>query len=208
MAALLRAAHDRPARRSRRFASSRTAPPATGSPPARASRSDKRLDLLYGVSRTTRASLEAAGIARLEDLVAGRRTSCRRSKASARGPRLASRANAQAWLENRPCGWTRCRRCAASRAGCSTWKRGRIGGRTVPGAWAGATAMARRTSRWSRRYTASRAAGAPDDQQVTLAPDSDAAWEVFAAAVSGDNCPIFHWSGYDARFCAGRLPST
>jgi predicted RecB family nuclease len=44
----------------------------------------------------------------------------------------------------------------------------------------------------------------PGGQVVTLAPDSDSAWEIFAGAVSGEDCPIYHWS----RFDAGVLRST
>lgn len=40
----------------------------------------------------------------------------------------------------------------------------------------------------------------PDGREIVLVPDSDGAWEAFAAGVSGDQDerPIFHWTGFDA----------
>jgi predicted RecB family nuclease len=38
----------------------------------------------------------------------------------------------------------------------------------------------------------------PDAREIILVPDADSAWEAFAAGVSGDHRPIFHWTGFDA----------
>jgi predicted RecB family nuclease len=46
-----------------------------------------------------------------------------------------------------------------------------------------------------------------DGQAITVVPDSDSAWETFAAAVAGDDSPIFHWSGYDASLLRGTAPT-
>jgi predicted RecB family nuclease len=46
----------------------------------------------------------------------------------------------------------------------------------------------------------------PDDQPVTLVPDSDSAWEVFAEAVNGSDGPVYHWSGYDAALLRHSAP--
>jgi predicted RecB family nuclease len=38
----------------------------------------------------------------------------------------------------------------------------------------------------------------PNQQNITLVPDAETAWRVFAEGVAGIDCPIFHWTGYDA----------
>lgn len=167
---------------------------------------EKRLDLLYGVSRTTRASLEAAGIARLEDLVARSPDELQAIKGI--GPRTAPRirANAQAWLENRPV-WLDALPEVCRQPGwmfdLETWE---IGGRTVPWCMGWCDGDGQTHITLVAPVQLPEPLALPDGQQVTLAPDSDAAWEVFAAAVSEDSRPIFHWSGYDAAILRGSAP--
>lgn len=43
----------------------------------------------------------------------------------------------------------------------------------------------------------------PNGQSITLVPDSDSAWEVFAEAVSGSDSPIYAWTGYDVSILRG-----
>jgi predicted RecB family nuclease len=38
-------------------------------------------------------------------------------------------------------------------------------------------------------------------------PDKDAAWQVFAEALSDSNCPIYHWTGFDASVMRGTAPA-
>jgi len=38
----------------------------------------------------------------------------------------------------------------------------------------------------------------PDNQPVILVSDAQSVWRTFAQAVSGSDCPIFHWTAFDA----------
>jgi predicted RecB family nuclease len=46
----------------------------------------------------------------------------------------------------------------------------------------------------------------PDGRAVILAPDGDAAWRVFADGVSGDDQPVLHWTGFDAGVMRSTAP--
>lgn len=46
----------------------------------------------------------------------------------------------------------------------------------------------------------------PNGQSITLVPDSDTAWQVFAQAVSTDQQPIFHWTSFDAAILRSTAP--
>lgn len=37
-----------------------------------------------------------------------------------------------------------------------------------------------------------------DHHSITLVPDSDSAWEVFAQGIASNQKPVFHWTGFDA----------
>lgn len=168
---------------------------------------EKRLDLLYGVSRIARANLEAAGILRLEDLVA--RSPDELLGIKGIGPRTAPRirANAQAWLENRPV-WLEALPEVCRQPGwmfdLETWE---VGGRTVPWCMGWCDGDGQMYIALVAPVQLPETLTLPGGQTVTLAPDSDAAWEVFAAAVGEDSRPIFHWTGYDAAILRGSAPA-
>jgi predicted RecB family nuclease len=46
----------------------------------------------------------------------------------------------------------------------------------------------------------------PNGQIVNLAPNTDAAWRCFAASLSIDEQPIFHWTGFDAGVMRATAP--
>lgn len=45
-----------------------------------------------------------------------------------------------------------------------------------------------------------------DGRTVIFVPDSDMVWEVFAEGVSGDDMPIYHWTGFDAAVMRKSAP--
>ena len=170
-------------------------------------RRERRIDLLYGVSRTTRANLEAAGIRRLEDVVARSPDALQAIKGI--GPKTAPRirANAQAWLENRPV-WLDALPEVCRQPGwmfdLETWE---VRGRTVPWCMGWCDGDGQTLIALVAPVQLPETLALPDGQTVILAPDSDAAWEVFAGAVGEDDRPIFHWSGYDAAILRGSAPA-
>lgn len=46
----------------------------------------------------------------------------------------------------------------------------------------------------------------PDGRRIVVVPDKDAAWEAFADAVSDTDCPIYHWTGFDAGVMRSTAP--
>lgn len=50
----------------------------------------------------------------------------------------------------------------------------------------------------------------PDGQQLTLVPDSDTAWEAFAAAIGADvpgGPPVYTWTSYEMAILRGSAPA-
>jgi predicted RecB family nuclease len=54
----------------------------------------------------------------------------------------------------------------------------------------------------------------PDGSTVILVPDSDAAWQTFADyfgatnnSATNDNCPVFHWTGFDSGVMVKTAPA-
>jgi predicted RecB family nuclease len=45
-----------------------------------------------------------------------------------------------------------------------------------------------------------------DGRVVMVVPDKDTAWESFADAVSDSDCPIYHWTGFDAGVMRSTAP--
>src|SRR5262245_24928336 len=45
-----------------------------------------------------------------------------------------------------------------------------------------------------------------DERVITLVPDTDEAWRVFAEAVIEQNAPIYHWTGFDAGVMKKNAP--
>lgn len=168
---------------------------------------EQSLDLLYGVPRATRDGLAAAGLTCLADVA----TCAPQDLQQVRGigpvtaPRL--RANAQAWVEGRPV-WYGALPDDLRRGG---WmfdlETCEARGKTVPWCmgWcdtAGATQIA-----LVAPVQLPEPLTLADGQRVTLVPDSDTAWEVLAEAVSMQEGPLFHWTGYDAAILRGSAPA-
>jgi predicted RecB family nuclease len=45
-----------------------------------------------------------------------------------------------------------------------------------------------------------------DGRQITTAADKDVAWHLFAEAVGDGDCPIYHWTGFDAGVLRATAP--
>ena len=167
----------------------------------------KRIDLLYGVSRKTLANLEAAGILHLEHVAALSPDELQQIKGI--GPKTAPRirANAQAWLENRPI-WLD---ALPSRCQQPGWmfdlETLEVGGRIVPWCMGWCDSDGQTQIVLVAPVQLPEVLTLPDGQVVVLVPDSDSAWDVFAEAVGYGTCPIFHWTGYDAAILRGSGPS-
>lgn len=46
----------------------------------------------------------------------------------------------------------------------------------------------------------------PDGRSILVVPDKDTAWEVFAEAICAGDCPIYHWTGFDAGVLRSTAP--
>jgi predicted RecB family nuclease len=46
----------------------------------------------------------------------------------------------------------------------------------------------------------------PDGRSITVVPDKDIAWQVFAQALRESDCPIYHWTGFDAGVMRSTAP--
>ncbi|MCD4687522.1 MAG: TM0106 family RecB-like putative nuclease [Anaerolineae bacterium] len=168
---------------------------------------EKRLDLLYGVSRTTRRNMEAAGIMILAHVVALTAEELQQIKGI--GPKTAPRilANAQAWLDNAPVWLNALPEVCCQSGWMFDLETHEVRGKTVP--WC---------MGWCDEHDVTHIAlvapvqlpeplTLPDGQQLTLVPDSDSAWEVFADAIRDSSGPIYHWTGYDAAIMRDSAPA-
>lgn len=45
-----------------------------------------------------------------------------------------------------------------------------------------------------------------DGRTITTVPDKDIAWEMFAEALGDGDCPIYHWTGFDAGVMRATAP--
>jgi predicted RecB family nuclease len=168
---------------------------------------EKHINLLYGVSRNTLANLEAAGILHLELVAALSPDELQQVKGI--GPKTAPRirANAQAWLENRPV-WLAALPDKCRQPG---WmfdlETLEIGGRTVPWCMGWCDGDGQTQIALVAPVQLPEALTLSDGQMVTLVPDSASAWEVFAEAVSGSDGPLFHWTGYDVGILRSSAPA-
>jgi predicted RecB family nuclease len=168
---------------------------------------EQRLELLYGVSRTTRHNMLQAGMTTLADVVVLSAEELQQVKGI--GPKTAPRirANAQAWLENRPV-WLNPLPEDCHRSG---WmfdlETLEAAGRTVPWCMGWCDSDGRTQITLVAPVQLPEELVLPDGQAVILAPDSDSAWEAFAAAVDHDDSPIFHWTGYDSAIMRDTAPT-
>jgi uncharacterized protein len=166
---------------------------------------EKRIDLLYGVSGKTRRNLEAAGITSLAQVAALSVAALQEIKGI--GPKTAPRirANAQAWLENRPV-WLDSLPDAARQPGWMFDLETREArGKIVPWCMGWCDSEGQTRIVLVAPVQLPEALTLPDGQRVTLAPDSDSAWEVFAQDAAA--APVYHWTAYDATILRGSAPA-
>lgn len=170
-------------------------------------RMDGSIDLLYGISRTTRDNMREAGITTMAHIVAAAPDALQTIRGI--GPKLAHRirANARAWVENQPV-W-----CAPLPELCRQpgWmfdlETHEVKGRTVPWCMGWCDVDGHTHIALVAPVQLPETTTLPDGQRVTLAPDSDGVWEVFADAVAGDDAPIYHWTGYETALLRGSAPA-
>ncbi len=166
-------------------------------------RQEGHLDLLYDIPRATRDNLRRAGVNTLSDVITIPLEELLPIKGIGKKTVVRLRANAQALLSDQPV-WreplpVNCRQ----QGWMFDLETHEVNGKLVPWCmgWCdvdGNTFIALvGLVQLSERLTL------PDGQLVTLVPDSDTAWEVFAEAMSASSEPIYHWSGYDAALLRG-----
>jgi uncharacterized protein len=170
-------------------------------------RQEGHLDLLYNISHQTRENLRQAGLTTLSQLLAATPAELRQVKGVGLKTAHKLRANAQALLSDQPV-WLDPLPALCQQPG---WmfdlETHEVNGRLVPWCmgWCdteGNTQIALvGLVQLPERLTLN------DDQSITLVPDSDSAWEVFADAISASAGPIYHWSGYDAALLRGSAPA-
>lgn len=170
-------------------------------------RQEGALDLLYGVSRRVREGLRAAGLRSLAAIAAAAPDDLLRVKGIGPATAPAIQANARAWLNAGPVHKGPLPdECAAGgwMFDLETLERN---GRVVPWCMGWCDPDGDTQIALVAPVQTPQLLPLPDGQRVILAPDSDAAWEVFAESVSGD-APIFHWTGYDAAILRGTAPAS
>lgn len=169
-------------------------------------RQAQSIDLLYGVSRTTRASMRQAGISTLAHVAACTPEELQQVRGIGPVTAPAIRANALAWIEGRPVrladvssacaqpGWMFDLETLDTVSGVVPWCMG----------WCDVSGSTQIAVVAPVRFPQSLTL--PAGQSVTLVPDSDTAWEVLADAVQQGG-PIFHWTGYDVAVLRGSAPT-
>ncbi len=155
------------------------------------------LDLLYRVSRKTRAAMRQAGYTSLAHVAAQTPDDLQQVKGIGPATAPAIRANAQSWIGRRPV-WYGQLPAGFGAEGwmfdLETWE---SRGETVPWCMGWCDTQGHTQIALVAPVQSPEALILPDGQAVILVPDSDGAWEVFAEAVGGD-APVFHWTAYDA----------
>lgn len=169
-------------------------------------RQEGALDLLYGVSQRVREGLRAAGLRSLADIAAAAPDDLLRVKGIGSRTAPAIQANARAWLNARPVHKAPPPEVCATGGWMFDLETLERNGRVVPWCMGWCDADGHAQIALVAPVQTPEALLLPDGQQVILAPDSDAAWEVFAESVAGD-APIFHWTGYDAAILRGTAPA-
>jgi predicted RecB family nuclease len=163
------------------------------------------IDRLYGVSWKTREQMRQAGIVTLRHVAAATPEALQRVKGIGPITAPAIRANAQAWLENRPV-WYNPLPEMCHRGGMmfdlETCERA---GRIIPWCMGWCDEQGNAGIALVAPVQEPEPLLLPGGQVITLVPDSDSAWETFAEAMPG-GCPIYHWTGYDAGILRGTAP--
>lgn len=166
----------------------------------------RRVDLLYGVSRQTRANMQQAGIVDLAQVAAMSLEDLQQVKGIGPATAPAIRANAQAWLGGQPVffrplpdevrpGWM------------FDLETVEVRGKTVPWCMGWCDTDGHSHIALIAPVQLPESMTLPDGQAITLVPDSDSAWEVLADHVARDDGPIYHWTGYDAAILRGSAPA-
>jgi predicted RecB family nuclease len=170
-----------------------------------AARAEGNLDLLYNVPHHIREHLRQAGFQTLAHIASAPPGELQRVKGIKHKTEAKIRANAQAWIDNQPvwltplpdlpAGWMFDLETCEVNQKLVPWCMG----------WCdteGNTQIALvGLVQTPERLTT------PNGTTITLAPDSDGIWEVFAESVSVRNDPIYHWSPYDAALLRCSAPS-
>jgi len=168
------------------------------------------LDLLYGVSRRTRQDMQAEGLTALADVAASSVEALQRVKGIGPATAPSIRANAQAWLENRPI-WYNPMPQMSDDDPHDAWmfdlETLETNGETIPWSLGWCDTHGETGIILVAPVREPEQLALPDGRIVTLVPDSDTAWLAFAEAMSGSSAPIYHWTGYDAGILRSTAPA-
>jgi predicted RecB family nuclease len=158
---------------------------------------ERRIDVLYGISSITRANMMRVGITSLEQVVA---LSCEElQQIKGIGPKTAPRmrATAQAWLAQCPVWYNALPEVCHQPGWMFDLETHEVRGRIVPWCMGWSDAQGDTNIVLVAPVQLPEPFTLPDDRVITLVPDSDTAWEVFAKGVSASDSPIYTWTGYD-----------
>lgn len=165
------------------------------------------LHLLYGVSRKTREQMRLAGLTTLAQVAALSPKALQQIKGIGPVTAPAIQANARAWLERRPiwrCSLPEDFRLPGWMFDLETLD---LGGCVVPWSLGWCDSEGQTSIVLVAPVQSITRVTLLDGQAITLAPDGDTAWSVFAEAVSFPGEAIFHWTGYDAAILDSTAPS-
>ena len=156
-----------------------------------------RLDvsLLSGLRSDTRAHLLAAGILTLDQIVALQPEDlCQFRGIKATAPRL--HAHARAWVEQQPIWYNPLPVICRQEGFMFDLETNPWTGEPWSLSWSWGTGEV--SIALVALDQQPRTLRLPDGQRVTVVPHWEDAWRVVADAVGKDECPIYHWSGFDA----------
>jgi len=164
------------------------------------------VDLLYGVSRPTRENMKRAGLTTLAQVIALTPEDLQQVKGIGPVTAPAIHANARAWLAGEPVRYRPLPELC-SRAGwmfdLETWD---YAGQVRPWCMGWCDIQGNSAIALVAPVRQPEPLTLLDGQVIMLVPDSDAAWATFAAALAGEDSPIYHWTGYDAGMLRSTAP--
>jgi predicted RecB family nuclease len=165
------------------------------------------LDLLYGLSQKTRRNMRQEGLATLVDVAAASVETLRRVKGIGPATAPVLRANAQAWLEDRP---VRYNPLPGVGNPHDAWmfdlETLEVNGKTIPWCLGWCDAHGETQIALVAPVSEPEPLVLQDNAIVTLVPDYETAWFVFADALSGGTARIYHWTGYDVGILRSTAP--
>jgi predicted RecB family nuclease len=167
---------------------------------------DRSIDLLYGVSRRTREQMRRAGLATLAHVVDLTPEALQQVKGIGPVSAPVIHANAQAWLTQQPVWYGRLPDVSFQGGWMFDLETLEVRGKTVPWCMGWCDVQGNAHIALVGPVQVPEPRTLPDGQTIAVVPDSDSAWETFAAAVSASDSPIFHWSGYDAGLLRSTAP--